>query len=58
MSIGGDWLKCPECRHEEGVSEEDPDAAFSEILSHVRWHHPEVDATPAVLWPRIDLITH
>lgn len=58
MSIGGDWLKCPECRYEEEVSEEDPDASFSEILRHVRRQHPGVNTAPAVLWPRIDLVTH
>lgn len=32
-------LVCPECRHEEWASEEDPDAAVSEMWKHLYWKH-------------------
>lgn len=48
-------LVCPECPRREQVSEVDDDASFSEMLSHIRWEHPEVDQRPEVLWPRIDV---
>lgn len=39
----GDIVRCPEfgpkCGFELGVSEEDPDAALSEMMRHFRWLH-------------------
>lgn len=46
-------FRCPFCPFAVEVSEEDQDASFSEILSHIRWRHPEEDQTPERLWPRI-----
>jgi hypothetical protein len=36
-----------------GYSEEDPDAAFGDMLGHIRSRHHEQNQAPAVLWPQI-----
>ncbi|MGI5247606.1 hypothetical protein [Dactylosporangium sp. CA-139066] len=52
-------LACPFCPHttaftDPDVDEDsDPDAAFGDLLSHIRWEHGDQDQTPAVLWPKI-----
>ena len=48
--------KAPACTFEEAVSDVDPDASFSEVLSHIRSFHPDVDTDPATLWPNIKVI--
>lgn len=45
-------LACPECPHTVHF-DDDPDAAFGDLLSHIRTRHARVDQTPANLWPRI-----
>jgi hypothetical protein len=49
------YMNCPFCHHEEQVSEEDPDASFSDMLGHIRWRHHDEDQSPAVLWPKIQI---
>jgi hypothetical protein len=49
-------LWCPFCSHTEWVSDEDPDASFSQMLRHVRRSHPNADQAPAELWPRIKVV--
>lgn len=46
-------MRCPFCARVDGVSEEDPDSAFSDMLAHIRIRHPEQDQEPSVLWPKI-----
>lgn len=48
--------KAPACSFEEPVSEVDPDASFGEVLSHIRFHHPDVNTDPATLWPSIGVV--
>jgi hypothetical protein len=48
-------MTCPECPLSVGYSDEDPDAAFSDLLAHIRYRHPQVNQDPAVLWPRIKI---
>jgi hypothetical protein len=54
-----DLLGCPQkgCLYTETVSTEDPDASMDEMLSHIKTQHPDMDQTPAVLWPLIELRT-
>jgi hypothetical protein len=53
----GDVMPCPECGQKWEVSVEDPDSSFGDLLRHVRTRHPAVDQTPAVLWPRINVVS-
>jgi hypothetical protein len=53
----GDHLLCPVCDRLEEISLEDPDASLAEMISHIRIVHPNVDMTPDVLWPRIEVVT-
>lgn len=48
-------MDCPFCEVSVGYSDEDPDSAFSDLLSHIQRWHPEQDQAPAVLWPRIEI---
>jgi hypothetical protein len=48
-----EYLRCPECPEELWISPRDPDASFSDMLSHIRSLHWTVDQTPSVLWKRI-----
>lgn len=52
-----EYLQCPECSEQSWVSPRDPDATWSDMLSHIRELHWTVDQTPSVLWPRIKVIT-
>lgn len=47
--------ECPAsgCIRTQWVSPDDPDSSFSDLLSHISIQHPEIDRTPAVLWPTI-----
>jgi hypothetical protein len=51
------FMLCPECTYEEWVSPEDQAASFSQLLSHIRWTHPNADQNPDRLWPRITDVT-
>lgn len=51
-----EFLPCPFCVYVEELSEEDPDASFSQILSHIRWQHPGENQEPTVLWRKIEVI--
>jgi hypothetical protein len=49
-------LRCPDCTHAtrfDDGDDGDPDAAFGDLLAHIHTRHPDVDQTPANLWPRI-----
>lgn len=46
-------MHCPFCSRVDLVSDEDPDASFSEMLGHIRSRHYDEDQTPATLWPKI-----
>jgi hypothetical protein len=50
------FLRCPECPLDLEISPEDENAAYSEILDHIQWTHPNVDRRPSVLWPRIEMV--
>lgn len=49
-------MSCPFCVLALGFSDEDPDAAMSDLLGHIRSRHPDKDQTPAVLWPMIQVV--
>lgn len=51
------YLHCPFCSYAECVSEEDPDASFSQILNHIEVRHRSFaeGMSPEVLWPRIEV---
>jgi hypothetical protein len=53
----GDHLLCPVCDRLEEVGSADPDASLAEMLAHIRIVHPNVDLSPDVLWPRIQVVT-
>ena len=49
-------MACPFCKVSVGFSEEDPDAAFSDLLHHIQRWHSEEDQSPSALWPRIEIM--
>ncbi len=55
MTDAPQLMRCPFCPRVNEVSDEDPDATFGDMLSHIRWSHPEQDQAPAVLWPKIEI---
>lgn len=56
MRAQNEFFRCPECTEEVWISPRDPDASFSDMLSHIRSLHVTVDQTPSVLWNRIRVI--
>lgn len=51
-----EYFQCPECPEELWISPRDPDASWSDMLSHIRSLHPYTDQSPSVLWKRIKTV--
>lgn len=51
------YLVCPDCLHRVYFDDANQAAGMDEMDRHVQWRHPLTDRTPAVLRPRIKVVT-